>query len=183
MSTSTVKICHACGNNTMSIHAEVCPVCGTTLDQPAASVRIIIAGSRGNYYSEFFGKTIKSFLKEIMERDKLRRKDIQIISGMARSGADFLAVLFAEQFKFPLKEMWAAWDKIDVPGAIIKQNAQGKEYNANAGFERNVEMAKIATHLIAFWDGKSPGTEHMISTARARGLVTVVIQLDKPRHG
>lgn len=42
-------------------------------------------------------------------------------------------------------------------------------------------MAKFAIEdpnaqgvLIAFWDGKSKGTEHMIETAKKRGLEVVV---------
>ena len=34
-----------------------------------------------------------------------------------------------------------------------------------AGYIRNTEMAKNADALVAFWDGASFGTKHMIATA------------------
>ena len=39
-----------------------------------------------------------------------------------------------------------------------------------AGFLRNEDMLSIATHLIAFWDGKSNGTKHMIEIAQKKGI-------------
>jgi YspA, cpYpsA-related SLOG family len=40
----------------------------------------------------------------------------------------------------------------------------------SGGVRRNVEMAKHAEGLIAIWNGRSPGTRHMIEEARRRGL-------------
>ena len=40
---------------------------------------------------------------------------------------------------------------------------------------RNAEMAKCSDELIAFWDGESRGTRHMINFARKRGLEVSVI--------
>ena len=39
-------------------------------------------------------------------------------------------------------------------------------------------MACYATHLVAFWDGKSRGTEHMIRTARVFGLDVRVVRFE-----
>ena len=50
-------------------------------------------------------------------------------------------------------------------------NGQGKK----AGPIRNKKMAENADALIAFWDGKSSGTKHMIDTARIMGLKVRVI--------
>ena len=44
--------------------------------------------------------------------------------------------------------------------------ADWNTYGKSAGFVRNIEMAENATALIAFWDGKSSGTKHMIETAK-----------------
>ena len=41
---------------------------------------------------------------------------------------------------------------------------------------RNVEMAENANALIAFWDGKSKGTKHMINIATERNLPVRVIK-------
>jgi len=148
-------------------------------DAKQRPVRMVVAGTRGDYYQGFFRKTMNTILKELMERENLHRDDIEIVSGMAREGADYYAVLYAEHNKFPLKECWAKWDDLKAPGARIKLDNRGNEYNANAGFDRNTEMAKYGTHLIAFWDGRSRGTEHMISAAKAHGLTVVTIILDQ----
>jgi hypothetical protein len=31
-------------------------------------------------------------------------------------------------------------------------------------------MLSVATHLVAFWDGKSIGTRHMIEIAKGKGI-------------
>ena len=46
---------------------------------------------------------------------------------------------------------------------------------------RNAEMAKCSDALIAFWDGESSGTRHMINFARKRGLDISIIDLNQPR--
>ena len=38
-------------------------------------------------------------------------------------------------------------------------------------------MAENADALVAFWDGNSPGTRHMIETAKAHGLAVRVIRI------
>lgn len=44
----------------------------------------------------------------------------------------------------------------------------------SAGIKRNLRMAEYADGLLAFWDGQSPGTRHMISEAVRRRMPTVV---------
>lgn len=51
--------------------------------------------------------------------------------------------------------------------AIIRYNQYGP-YNANAGFQRNVEMADYGDALAVFPGGK--GTEHMLREAVKRKL-------------
>lgn len=72
-----------------------------------------------------------------------------IISGDAR-GADKLGAEWATHFQIPIQHFPAQWDK----------------YGKNAGFIRNAEMGEEADALIAFWDGKSKGTAHMIKTMK-----------------
>lgn len=74
---------------------------------------------------------------------------VSIVSGMAR-GADALAVQFARTNSIKLYEFPADW------------NGMGKV----AGFKRNGDMAKFADGLLAFWDGASKGTAHMIDCMR-----------------
>jgi hypothetical protein len=72
--------------------------------------------------------------------------DIGVVSGMAR-GADLLGYSLAKENSLPVYEFHADWDK----------------WGKRAGFMRNEEMGRFADGLIAFWDGQSRGTNHMIS--------------------
>ncbi len=76
-----------------------------------------------------------------------------IISGTA-PGVDRMGELYAKESGIPLIRMPADWTR----------------YGRGAGKIRNIEMALVADALVAVWDGVSPGTGHMIDTARAKGL-------------
>ena len=65
----------------------------------------------------------------------------------------------------------------DSRGIIVEEYpADWEAHPKKAGNIRNTEMADNATHLLAFWDGRSTGTADMISKARSRGLVVTVIR-------
>ena len=111
-------------------------------------MRVIIAGSRG----------INDYAKV---RDAVHRSGFpitRVLSGMAR-GVDTLAIRYAIKNGLPLDTFPAQWSK----------------WGRSAGYKRNVQMAQHADALIAIWDGKSPGTRHMIEAARARGLQLFVV--------
>lgn len=78
---------------------------------------------------------------------------IQIVCGMAR-GADRLGERYAKEHGYQVIYFPADWD------------LDGK----SAGFKRNVRMAEYADALVAFWDGESKGTKHMIEIAKEKGL-------------
>lgn len=61
------------------------------------------------------------------------------------------------------------WNDIEVEGAVVKYNKFGKPYNAVAGHWRNSDMENEATHLVAFWDGRSTGTRDMINKIKKSG--------------
>ena len=71
-----------------------------------------------------------------------------IISGGAK-GADYLAEIFAKENSIPIKIFVPDWDK----------------YGKKAGYLRNVDIIKACDAVVAFWDGKSKGTEHDIKLA------------------
>ena len=83
---------------------------------------------------------------------------VELVSGGAR-GADTLAIYYGAINHIPINVYYADW------------NRHGKR----AGYLRNAKMAQVATHCIAFWDGKSRGTKHMIDLARKNSLLTLVI--------
>ena len=58
--------------------------------------------------------------------------------------------------------------------------ADWNAYGKADGYRRNVKMAEYALEeygaLIAFWNGKSRGTKHMIDVARKKGLSVRVVK-------
>lgn len=113
-------------------------------------MRIIIAGSRSfdNYecLSDFCTMALSN-------QDK-----VEVVSGTA-SGADKLGERFAMENNYHLSRFPANWDK----------------YGKSTGYKRNAEMAKYADALIAFWDGNSRGTKHMIDLAEKEGLKIKIV--------
>lgn len=65
------------------------------------------------------------------------------------------------------------------PGASCASNIRriGTHNGKKAGYLRNCQMAENADALVAFWDGNSPRTRHMIETARAHGLAVRAIRI------
>jgi hypothetical protein len=107
--------------------------------------KVIIAGSRG--FKDY------KFLCEICNKALSERTDIQIVSGGAW-GADKLGERYARDYEHCLKQFPADWER----------------HGRAAGYIRNEEMAKYADALICFWDGKSPGTKHMIDLGNKYNL-------------
>ena len=118
--------------------------------------RVIIAGGRDFDDYEYMSTKLNELFKD---PNTFNNKTIKIISGMAK-GADFLAIRYADENKLT---------KIIFP-------ANWKVYHRIAGFLRNNDMLSIATHLIAFWDGKSSGTKHMIEIAQMKGIPVWVFE-------
>ena len=116
--------------------------------------KIIIAGGRD--FMDY--NLLKEKANKILQEKKVTHK-IVIISGCAR-GADTLGLRYASENAFDVEGYPANWDK----------------YGKKAGYMRKVEMAENANALIAFWDGKSKGTKHMIDIAIERNLPTRVIK-------
>lgn len=102
-------------------------------------IRLIIAGTRTFTDYAKLCEVMATFVKEHPGQA------ITIISGTAQ-GADRLGEKWARENEVPVERHAAQW----------------KRYERSAGFIRNRVMAATATHLIAFWDGKSKGTKHMI---------------------
>ena len=116
--------------------------------------KVIIAGGRDFVDYNLLREKVNNILIE-----KRTTHKIVIVSGCAR-GADTLGMRYASENIFDVDEYPADWDK----------------YGKKAGYMRNVEMAENADALIAFWDGKSKGTKHMIDIATERNLPIRVIR-------
>lgn len=125
----------------------------------AERIKVIVAGSRDWPWPNYLQDALTFYLS------RFTPDQIEVVCGEA-IGPDKQGRLWAEARGIKVKSFPAQWD------------ALGKR----AGFVRNVEMADYGTHLIAFWDGVSNGTKHMIETAIERGLVVKVINLLKARE-
>lgn len=134
--------------------------------------RIIVSGTRGYNDYEFFSNVIKAYIR------KLNDPSYIFITGKASTGADALIIKYCKEHGKSWLEYPAKWKELDVPNAVIKTNPKGEKYNAVAGHQRNEEMAKVATHLLCFYDGHSKGTEHMIAVAKKYNLYIESIIVD-----
>jgi len=55
--------------------------------------------------------------------------------------------------------------------------AQWRTLGRRAGIVRNLALLDMCPDLVvAFWDGRSTGTRHVVETARARGIAVEVIR-------
>lgn len=120
------------------------------------SGRVIIAGSREGIPEEL----VYDRLNAAVSVDRLQIKEV--VCGDAR-GVDTYGARWAAAQHIPVKHFPAKWD----------------EHGRSAGYRRNVEMAEYADYLIAFWDGASHGTRHMIDIMKEKGKHGKVILCQK----
>ena len=122
-------------------------------------IRIIIAGSRTYNDYTTLGNIVDHILRLRLYKKGYKPEDIEIVCGLAK-GADSLGEQYAITNGLQVKYFPADWNT----------------YGKSAGYIRNKQMAEYASYrkgygaLIAFWDGKSKGTKHMINLAKEYGL-------------
>lgn len=138
-----------------------CPNCGKSYPSRLNYLcnddfKLIVAGSRtigqGFYSSIEFERNQSVFaISDIMTRiqaflsqEDINWWDVEIVSGRAKGPDTF-------------GEWWALSH-----GSSIKFFPADWKLGPKAGFIRNEQMGDYADALIAFWDGKSGGTKHMI---------------------
>lgn len=118
--------------------------------------RVIVAGSRD--FRDY------SLLMEKLDGLLSRKEgvyDIVIVSGTAR-GADQFGERYAKSRGYKVERFPADWDR------------HGKA----AGYIRNEAMAMHSDALVAFWNGKSAGTGHMIDLAKKHNLQIRVVRYE-----
>ncbi len=81
----------------------------------------------------------------------------EVISGCAH-GADYHGQCYATSVGLPIRRFPADWTL----------------FGKAAGHIRNRKMLDEADALIAVWDGRSPGTKHMIHIAQEKGIPVYV---------
>ena len=120
-----------------------------------STTKIIIAGGRDYEDYEGLERDAGAIIESISGR-------IEIVCGCAK-GADTLGEQLATEFGYKITKFPADWYK----------------HGRAAGHIRNRDMAKYADVLIAFWDGKSKGTNGMIHDALHEGLEVHVYRYTK----
>lgn len=105
-------------------------------------MKVIIAGGRDFDNYEYLSETMS----------KLDFIVTEVVCGGAR-GADTLGETWAKNNGVPIKYFYPDWDN----------------YGKSAGNIRNRDMADYGDYLVAFWDGKSKGTQNMITSMQRVG--------------
>ena len=106
-------------------------------------MNVIIAGSRSITDLSVIRKAVAD-----------SRFDIDIIVSGCAPGVDSTAEALATELHAYIRRFPADW----------------KKFGKRAGYLRNTQMAEYADALIAIWDGKSPGTKHMLNIAKKHDL-------------
>lgn len=119
----------------------------TTFIYSYAMARLAIIGSRDFNNYKFLEETCKNFIKQNNIINPT------IISGGAK-GADSFAEIFASICKYKFIKFPAEWDK----------------YGKQAGIIRNEKIINNSDIVLAFWDGKSRGTQHSINIAKSKNI-------------
>lgn len=115
------------------------------------SIKVIIAGGRD--FIDF--QLLESVLLNHCDNDNL----YSLVLGGAK-GADYLGLKFAHDYNVHYQMFLADWDN----------------HGKRAGFLRNEQMGNHADELIAFWDGESRGTKHMIDYMTNLGKPVTIIR-------
>jgi hypothetical protein len=102
----------------------------------------------------------------------------KVVSGCA-GGADTLGENWAKEMGLDFQGFPAKWDGLEAEGAVIKKNKFGKDYNANAGFQRNKDIINACEAVVAFWDMKSKGSKDSLSYAHKTGKKWYIIDVSK----
>jgi hypothetical protein len=118
------------------------------------SFKVIIAGSRD--FNDY------KFLRKICDHLLQNKPDIEIVSGAAR-GADRLGEVYAAEKGYKVTQFPANWNR----------------FGKKAGYLRNVDMSDYANGLIAFWNGESKGTKHMIDIANKKKLQVKIVRYNE----
>jgi hypothetical protein len=112
-------------------------------------MKLIIAGSR----------TFTDYQRLCQVLAPERPRITQVLTGGAR-GADALGKRWAWSKQVPWKGFKTDWER----------------FGKAAGVQRNHQLAQAGDVLVAFGDGQSPGTAHLIQCMRALGKPVVVVQ-------
>lgn len=115
-------------------------------------MKVIIAGSR----------TITDYKLVVKAAKESGFTITEVVCGAA-NGVDSLGERYAKENNIKLSYFYADW----------------KSLGKAAGIKRNEQMAHYSDALIAIYDGKSPGTKHMINYAKKKKLRVYIKNLQE----
>lgn len=113
--------------------------------------KVIVSGSRDFNDYDFLNNALDTYFKSLKGDN-----NIIFVLGMSQ-GADRLGERYAQEHGYTVER-------------------HNKESTVTHGSKRNVEMTDKADALVAFWDGKSLGTKHLINAAKEKGLSVKVVR-------
>jgi hypothetical protein len=120
---------------------------------------IIVTGSPNfNDYDLFCDRLEERLLRD----DIVDLPLICFVSGKSKKGADDMIIRWCRENHFPWAEFPADWEGM----------------GRSAGFAHNTQMARVGTHLIAFWDMESGETKHMIEEAHKYKVSVSIVMVD-----
>lgn len=120
-------------------------------------MKVIVCGSRA-WNSEWCRTLVYNELDRLARQS---REAIVVIHGACPKGADRFA---------------SEWVSRPSNGEEVTYPADWDNHGKKAGFIRNQAMADDGADLVlAFWDGSSKGTEHMIKVATQAGILVRII--------
>lgn len=117
-------------------------------------MKLIVAGGRDFHNMEYMVMCLYNLVNKGDIPD-----NPQLVCGMAR-GADMVAYALWKQSLMTVHAFPANWDK----------------HGRSAGYIRNANMGDFADALVAFWDGQSKGTKHMIDYMNKLGKPVYVFK-------
>jgi len=127
-------------------------------------MKLAIVGGRDFNDIDLMAEYIAMFMRS-NQNDEFAIPDVEIISGGAK-GADRLGATFASVWELTEPTIFKPdWD------------AHGKA----AGFIRNQLIVDACDVVLAFWDGKSRGTEDTINKAKKAKKPTFIVYYETPK--
>ena len=145
------KYCPYTDSNTIYLS---CQECDNDICSPDTFFCLVVGSRTFNNYSK---------LRQTLDYLLLNHSTIVIVSGGA-VGTDSLAKQYAKEKGYVFIGFPAQWDK----------------YGKSAGYIRNEQMHKFIAKqakrgVIAFWDGKSKGTQHSFKLAKKYNNIIKII--------
>lgn len=136
--------------------ATAAPAAPPVKEASTAPRRVAIVGSRD--YPD--PDQVRAYVEQLPE-------GTVVVTGGAR-GVDKVAEEAARARGLPVEVLPADWER----------------YGRSAGMRRNYEVLQRADEVAAFWNGESPGTQHMIELAQSSGRPLQIFQPPQsPVHG